>query len=336
MKYILLLAGIIATVAFAFVVFNQYIYTEKQGSTAGQPGYKDIAYLVEGQAIQLHNGEAETPIANSSSKTVTRIFGNEAEGDLNGDGVSDIAFILTQSAGGSGTFFYAAAALKSDSGYTGTNAVFLGDRIAPQSTEIRDGKLFVNYATRREGEPFTTMPSVGVSTWMRVTGTTLAAEKADDAQGTASDTPVTAPAPEWKLSAPDAQGVQYSYPEDLGLQYVHAQEWPPRVTLEAGDLSCEASAQVQRRNIGGTEYCVTAASEGAAGSVYTTYDYATKQGDFLAHVGFIIRTVQCLNYDEPEHSACAKEQSAFNADALADRIASSIRMGAAASRPVVQ
>jgi hypothetical protein len=329
MKYILWLLGIVAVAAVAFVLFNHHIYTEKQGDTAGQPGYKDIAYLVEGQAVQLHGGSAETPIPNSSSKSVTRIFGNEAEGDLNGDGVSDIAFILTQSAGGSGTFFYVAAALKSESGYTGTNAVFLGDRIAPQSTEIRDGKLVVNYATRRDGEPFSVMPSFGVSTWLHVTGTTLAVEKADNASEAATTTDAATDVP-WKLSTPNAQGVQFSYPEDLGLSYVHAQEWPPRVTLEAGELSCTEGVQgagtVERKEIGGHAYCVTKVGEGAAGSVYTTYEYATQQGDFVAHVGFIIRTVQCLNFDEPERSACAKEQNGFDPDALAEKIASSIRM----------
>lgn len=139
-------------------------------------GYKNATYIVEGQPVTLVNGSSTTDSApGSASQTVTQYFGNEAAGDLNGDGVPDIAFILTQSGGGSGTFYYVVVALKTTTGYRGTNAVFLGDRIAPQTTEITNGQIIVNYADRAAGEPMTTAPSVGVSKYLTVTGTTLAA-----------------------------------------------------------------------------------------------------------------------------------------------------------------
>jgi hypothetical protein len=100
-------------------------------------------------------------------------FGNEATGDLNGDGISDTAFIFTQSSSGTGTFYYVVVGLKTDKGYKGTNEVFLGDRIAPQTTEIKDGKLIVNYADRKPTDPMTTKPSVGVSKYFNVIGETL-------------------------------------------------------------------------------------------------------------------------------------------------------------------
>lgn len=140
-------------------------------------------FLIEGQPIQLVDGRAETdaapdstgsPQAGAASKTVTQYFGNVATGDLSGDGAPDIAFLLTQSRGGSGTFYYVVATLvAADGSYQGTNAVLLGDRIAPQTTEIRDGVLIVNYAERRPNEPMTAQPSVGVSKYLRVEGTTL-------------------------------------------------------------------------------------------------------------------------------------------------------------------
>jgi hypothetical protein len=65
------------------------------------------------------------------------------------------------------------AALKTESGYTGTNAVFLGDRIAPQTTSITDGTLIVNYADRAPGEPMTAAPSVGVSKYLVIQNGTL-------------------------------------------------------------------------------------------------------------------------------------------------------------------
>jgi len=95
-------------------------------------------------------------------------FGNEAEGDLNGDSQPDKAFLLTQSPGGSGTFFYVQAALKTVDGYRATNVILLGDRIAPQTTEIRDGRLLVNYADRNPGEPMTASPSLGVTKYLKI------------------------------------------------------------------------------------------------------------------------------------------------------------------------
>ncbi|MFA5997934.1 MAG: hypothetical protein WC814_00865 [Candidatus Paceibacterota bacterium] len=132
-------------------------------------------FLIEGQPILLVDGRAETDAApGAASKTVTQYFGNVATGDLSGDGAPDIAFLLTQNSGGSGTFYYVVATLvAADGSYQGTNAILLGDRIAPQTTEIRDGMLIVNYAERRPSEPMTTQPSLGVSKYLRVEGTTL-------------------------------------------------------------------------------------------------------------------------------------------------------------------
>jgi len=141
-------------------------------------GYKNATYIIDGQSVTLVNGNSTISSApGSASQTVTQYFGNVATGDLNGDGVADVAFVLTQSGGGSGTFYYVVAALKTASGYQGTNAVLLGDRIAPQTTEIKNGQIVVNYADRATGEPMTVAPSVGVSKYLVVTGTTLAVTK---------------------------------------------------------------------------------------------------------------------------------------------------------------
>jgi hypothetical protein len=137
--------------------------------TSTVPSFKDATYIVEGESITLVNGIAEKEIApGSASKQITKYFGNEATGDLNFDGKPDVAFLLTQDNGGSGTFFYVVAALKTDAGYQGTNAIFLGDRIAPQSTEIQGGELIVNFADRNPGEPFSVQPSLGVSKYFQI------------------------------------------------------------------------------------------------------------------------------------------------------------------------
>lgn len=120
---------------------------------------KNAAYTVDGKSIALTGSYA--------------YFGNEAAGDLNNDGQADIAFIFTSQPGGSGTFYYVAVALHTADGWTGTNAVLVGDRIAPQTTEIRDGLVTVNYTDRNPGEPFTTKPSLGKSMYLRIVNGTL-------------------------------------------------------------------------------------------------------------------------------------------------------------------
>ena len=128
---------------------------------------QNATYIIEGQAVSFINGEAQVPIIPGlNNDTTTKIFEALTQGDLNNDGLADAAVILTQDFGGSGTFYYIAAAIKNGQGTSGTNAVLLGDRIAPQNTEIRNGVLIVNYAERAPGEPMTVRPSIGVSKYL--------------------------------------------------------------------------------------------------------------------------------------------------------------------------
>jgi len=122
---------------------------------------KNASYDIDGETVALVNGvsHAENPL--SVGVMPTRYFGNEAMGDFNNDGKEDVVMVLLQQGNGSGAFFYAAALVSDENGYHGTNAVFIGDRIAPQSTDIRDGKANVNYADRGPKEPMATPPSIG-------------------------------------------------------------------------------------------------------------------------------------------------------------------------------
>jgi hypothetical protein len=53
---------------------------------------------------------------------VTRYFGNTVDLNLNSDELMDSGFLLQQARGGSGVFFYVAAALKTTGGYVGTRS----------------------------------------------------------------------------------------------------------------------------------------------------------------------------------------------------------------------
>ena len=131
--------------------------------------YKNIAYEIDGRSVALKDGFSETEAApGSASKITVRYFGNEVKGDFDANGTEDTAFLLTSDGGGSGTFYYVVLALMGIDSYKGTNAVLLGDRIAPQTTEFKDGMIIVNYADRKPDEPMTTYPSVGVSKYLKV------------------------------------------------------------------------------------------------------------------------------------------------------------------------
>ncbi|MCR4333711.1 MAG: hypothetical protein NUV60_01660 [Patescibacteria group bacterium] len=161
---------IVGLVGVLIVVGGAWYWTSGRQSAVPAP-----TFIINGQPVTLVNGRAETDGApGSAEKVVTQYFGNVATGDLNGDSLPDVAFLLTQNTGGSGTFYYVVATIvAADGSYKGTDAVLLGDRIAPQTTEIRDGKLIVNYADRKAGEPMTAQPREGKSLYLKLDPVTL-------------------------------------------------------------------------------------------------------------------------------------------------------------------
>lgn len=133
---------------------------------------KNSTFTIDGQTVTLKNGLLQIEAAHgSASKITTKYFGNESIGDLTGDGLADTAFLITQDTGGSGLFYYAVVAVKTSVGYKTTNAFLIGDRIAPQPTEINSSakELYVNYVARKAGEPMTAQPSVASTLLLKVT-----------------------------------------------------------------------------------------------------------------------------------------------------------------------
>jgi hypothetical protein len=136
----------------------------------------NAAYVVDGQALRLRAGRHEAQAApGSATMRTTTIFGKPAFGDLDDDGRPDAALLLVQHPGGSGAFFYLAAALNRGDGYHGTNAVLLGDRIAPQNIAIRHGVVMANYADRGADEPMTAAPSIAKTAYLTVANGQLSA-----------------------------------------------------------------------------------------------------------------------------------------------------------------
>lgn len=157
----------------AYFIFNkEEPQPVSNGNVPSSFDGKNVSFTVDEKEVTLVNGISETEAApGSASKVTTTYFGNEATGDLTGDGVPDTAFMVSQSTGGSGLFYYTVVAVKTENGYKTTNAFFIGDRIAPQNMYIPGGsmELQVNYAERKQDEPMTAQPSQGVTKLLKVT-----------------------------------------------------------------------------------------------------------------------------------------------------------------------
>lgn len=170
-------------VACAFLVAGFFVLNkstqEESLMTAENNDYKNTSYMIDGKLVRLTDGYNESEVfPGSVLKTVTRYFGNELLVDLDGDGDDDITFILTQETGGSGTFYYAVAAINTESGYVGSDGYLLGDRIAPQSTNVSQNPrhknvVVFNYVERARDEPMSAPPSVGKSVHLKLVPETV-------------------------------------------------------------------------------------------------------------------------------------------------------------------
>lgn len=139
--------------------------------------------------------------------------------------------------------------------------------------------------------------------------------------------------PEGTKSVNDAAtGVQFLY-RDLSTTYISATEWPPTVALFPQAFACDVNAtsswpggSFEERTVSGQSFCVERASEGAAGSVFEQYSYATAAGDRTVALSFTLRFSQCANYDEPQQTECEAERSTFRPDALIAEILPTLRV----------
>ena len=157
---------IIGGIAVILLGVGMYLYVSRDHTSENTQSFdgRNSSFVIDGERATLVNGTVEREAApGSASKITTRYFGNEAKGDLTFDGKEDVAFLISQNTGGTGEFYYVVVAVATTTGYATTNAFLIGDRIAPQSTEIHSdpGELRVNYADRKPGESMTAQPTQG-------------------------------------------------------------------------------------------------------------------------------------------------------------------------------
>jgi hypothetical protein len=138
---LILVAGVIK-----FNFINDDVYTQKPNKRFDQ---RNSTYQIDAESINFVDGKAEKELMpDSNSKEIFQYFGDDIKADFNKDGFNDIAFIITKNSGGSGVFYYLALAWGSKDGFSGSNAVLIGDRISPLDTQYTNGEIIVNYLDR--------------------------------------------------------------------------------------------------------------------------------------------------------------------------------------------
>lgn len=176
-KTIIILAIIVLGIAAFLIVRNRNPAPIIPQNATFDP--RNSSFTIDNAPVNLKDGFYEAELASiPGAKITTRYFGNELKTDLNGDGREDVVFLVTQDGGGSGIFYYVVAVLNLPSGPVGSDGYLLGDRIAPQTTEVSQNPrhknvIVVNYADRAPGEPMAAKPSVGKSVYLKLNPETM-------------------------------------------------------------------------------------------------------------------------------------------------------------------
>lgn len=137
---------------------------------------------------------------------------------------------------------------------------------------------------------------------------------------------------DWKMATDMKTGLSFRYPEHFGTKYMYPLDWPPRLAVSNESFGCEEAGMETaragitiRRTVNGRVYCVTKESQGAAGSIYTSYAYAFPKNGKTFIFTFTFRAVQCANYDNPQKTECENERVSFDLDGVIDAVARSVK-----------
>jgi hypothetical protein len=132
-------------------------------------------------------------------------------------------------------------------------------------------------------------------------------------------------------STDEKSDIMFSYPLTLPYRFVSFTEWPPRFINSLYPTNCVDDEQTiamsgvthQLETINSTEYCLGERREGAAGSIYKTYEASyPKDGQYFT-MSFTLQYVNCQNFPIETATTCEDEQASFPLNALIDDIAQS-------------
>ncbi len=134
-----------------------------------------------------------------------------------------------------------------------------------------------------------------------------------------------------------ASGYSFQYPKTIGGLYVTAQQWPPKISVQTApsDFICAVGktndgVEVSQEKVGTSTICLTAREDGAAGSIYTTYDFAWVvpglQNSNIVTLSFIVKAPSsCMVYSGAKRAVCNKEVAEFSVEKLIQQIVPTVK-----------
>jgi len=169
MKKIIIIIIIVAGAVLVYAMRDNFpTETTKAPTTnetrAFRPDPSSATFIFDNEKITLSAGKNERLIVPGSVLVEEIVLMDKfAYGDLNADGKEDTVLLLARYGAGSGIFVYLAAFASGPVTYKGSKAIFIGDRIAPQSLFIKGSAVTVEYLDRKPDEAFAAEPTVSVS-----------------------------------------------------------------------------------------------------------------------------------------------------------------------------
>lgn len=169
MRKIIIILIIVAAAIFLFIT-RSASPTDKIETTAFgendvfRPDPSNATFIFDDGPITLSAGRNEGNIISGSALVEeTVLLDKFAYGDINADGKKDTTLFLARYGSGSGTFIYLAAFVSGPVTYRGSKAVFIGDRIAPQSISINGEMVTAEYLDRGADEALAAEPTIPAS-----------------------------------------------------------------------------------------------------------------------------------------------------------------------------
>ena len=114
--------------------------TQTENSQAVAQAAQDPAnagYYIDGILYTLINGELEQPIEETNVENKFKLLDFKATGDLNKDGTDDVAVVITNDTGESGTFYY--LSIFTSGTPVVDNTYYFGDRVIVKDLTFADG-----------------------------------------------------------------------------------------------------------------------------------------------------------------------------------------------------
>ena len=155
--FALLLIGVGALFTWRNSSETTAVNPEPDNGSSFRPDPSSATFNFGEEVVTLSKGE------NVELGTETDLLQVTGYGDLNNDNKEDAVVLMARSGGGSGVFIYIAAYVSGPVSYKGTNAIYVGDRVSPQSISVQGGIATLTYLDREADEPFAAEPTVSTS-----------------------------------------------------------------------------------------------------------------------------------------------------------------------------